>query len=130
VNVIDSSAWLEYFADGPNARHFAAPLQRPRELIVPSICLTEVFKIVSRQAGDASALQAMALMQQAAVVDLDRNLAILAARLGLAHRLPLADSIVYATARAFDATVWTQDDDFEGLEAVRYVPKAEKRSGA
>ncbi|OFV89447.1 MAG: twitching motility protein PilT [Acidobacteria bacterium RBG_16_70_10] len=124
MNVVDSSAWLEYFADGPNARRFSTPLRQTRDLLVPSICLTEVFKGISRQAGDAAALQAMALMQQGVVVELDRHLAVFAARLGLAHRLPLADSVVLATARAFGAVVWTQDADFKGLEGVRYFPAA------
>ena len=123
MNVVDSSGWLEYLADGPGAKHFAAPLQQTRDLLVPSICLTEVFKVVSRQTGDAAALQSVSLMQQATIIELDRGLAILAARFGLAHRLPLADSIILASARAFEATVWTQDEDFKGLEGVRYFPK-------
>jgi predicted nucleic acid-binding protein len=123
VNLVDSSGWLEYLANGRNAGRFAAPLEKTSELIIPSACLTEVFKVVSRQRGEAAALQAVALMQQGLVVDLDRDLAILAARLGLVHKLPLADSIVFATGRAFEATVWTQDEDFEGLENVRYFPR-------
>jgi predicted nucleic acid-binding protein len=123
VNAVDSSGWLEYFADGPNARHFEAPLERTAELVVPSICLTEVFKVIARQRSEQHALQAVALMQQAMVVDLDRDIALFAARAGLIHRLPLADSVVLATARACDALVWTQDEDFEGLDGVRYFPK-------
>ncbi|HJS72781.1 MAG TPA: type II toxin-antitoxin system VapC family toxin [Vicinamibacteria bacterium] len=123
MNAVDSSGWLEYLAEGPNARHFADPLERTAELIVPSLCLTEVFKIVARQRGELDALQAVALMQQAKVIDLDRDIALFAARAGLIHRLPLADSIVLATARAYAAIVWTQDVDFEGLESVQYFPK-------
>lgn len=130
MNVVDSSGWLEYFADGPNAKHFAVPLHDTRDLIVPSICLTEVFKVVSRQAGDPAALQAIAVMQQGAVMELDRDLAILAGRVGLAHKLPLADSIILATARAFGAVVWTQDQDFDGLKGIRYFRKAGKGGDA
>lgn len=119
-HVVDSSAWLEYFADGPNAQHFAAVIEKPAQLLVPSITLLEVFKRVSQQRNDAMALQCVAVMQQSTVVDLDGPLAIRAATLGPRHRLPLADSIVYATAQSTGATVWTQDADFEGLAGVKY----------
>lgn len=124
MNVVDSSAWLEYFADGPNAQHFAAPIEKPDDLLVPAITLYEVFKRVAQQRDDGAALQCVAVMQQGSVVDLDAALAICAAAVGLRHRLPLADSIVYATAQRAKATVWTQDADFEGLPGVRYLPKA------
>ena len=122
-HVVDSSAWLEYFADGPNAQHFAGVIEKPAQLLVPSITLLEVFKRISQQRDDAMALQCVAVMQQSVVVDLDAALAIRAATLGQRHRLPLADSIIYATAQAAGATVWTQDADFEGLAGVRYWPK-------
>lgn len=123
MNVVDSSAWLEYFADGPNADHFAAPIEEPAALLVPSITLLEVFKRVSQQRSEDAALQCVAVMQQGTVVELDAALALRAAALGLRHRLPLADSIVYATAQASEATVWTQDADFEGLSGVQFHPK-------
>jgi predicted nucleic acid-binding protein len=94
-----------------------------RRLVVPSVCLLEVFKVVARQRGEGDALQAVAIMQQGDVVDLDGALALSAARLGVDHKLPLADSIVYATARAVGGVVWTQDEDFDGLPEVQYVPK-------
>lgn len=122
-NVVDSSAWLAYFADEPSAEEFAPPIEDVRRLVVPAVCLLEVFKIVARQRGEGEALQAVAVMQQGAVVDLDGALALSAARVGLDFKLPLADSIVYATARAVAGIVWTQDDDFSGLADVRYVPK-------
>jgi len=115
-NVVDSSAWLAYFADEPTAGTFAAA--------IAAVCLLEVFKVVARQRGDGAALQAIAVMQQGRVVDLDAPLALAAASLGSAHGLPLADSMVYATARAVGGLVWTQDDHFDGLDGVRYVPKA------
>lgn len=123
MNVVDSSAWLEYFADGPGAESFAATIERPEALLVPTITLLEVFKRVAQQRGEGAALQCVALMQQGSVVDLDAHLAVQAAGLGLRHKLPLADSIVYATARRGNATLWTQDGDFEGLPGVRYFPK-------
>lgn len=123
MNVVDSSAWLEYFADGPNAQHFAAPIEKPGKLIVPSITLLEVFKRVAQQRDENAALQCIAVMQQGSVVDLDRALALSAAAMGLRHKLPLADSVIYATAQSRDALVWTQDADFDGLPGVRFWPR-------
>jgi predicted nucleic acid-binding protein len=122
MNVVDSSAWLEYFADGPNAQHFAAPIEDTANQVVPSITLLEVFKRIARQRDEATALQYVALMQQGRVVELDAALALSAAALGLRYKLPLADSIIYATAQQAGATVWTQDADFDGLVGVRYWP--------
>ena len=121
-NVVDSSAWLEYFADGPNAGHFAAAIEDTSALVVPSITLLEVFKRISRQRDEGTALQYIAVMQQGRVVDLDAALALRAASLGRRHKLPLADSVIYATAQRAGAIVWTQDSDFEGLEDVRFWP--------
>src|SRR5687768_3328310 len=118
MNVVDSSAWLEYFADGPNAGRFAAAIEKPDDLLVPSITLLEVFKRVVQQRDEGAALQCVAVMQQGAVVELDAALALKAAALGLRHKLPLADSIVYATAQNGRALVWTQDADFDGLPDV------------
>ena len=126
MNVVDSSAWLEYFANGSNAGYFAAAIEDVAELVVPSLTLLEVFKRVYQQRGEGPALQAVALMQQGAVVDLTAPLALAAARLGADHKLPLADSVVLATARAFEATLWTQDADFEGLPDVRFRAKRPK----
>ena len=124
LNVVDSSGWLEYFADGPGARHFAAAIEGVSTLLVPTVCLLEVFKIVLREHDENDALQAVALMQQGQVVELDASLALAAAQVGVTRRLPLADSVVYATAQAFGAVLWTQDEDFDGLEDVRYFRKA------
>ncbi|WP_019024018.1 MULTISPECIES: type II toxin-antitoxin system VapC family toxin [unclassified Thioalkalivibrio] len=123
MNVVDSSAWLEYFADGPNADVFADAIETTAELIVPTISLYEVFKRVLQQRGEAAALQAAALMQQGELIDLTGPLALSAASLGNQHALPLADSIIYATARAHQADLWTQDADFDGLPGVHYIPK-------
>lgn len=123
MNVVDSSGWLEYFAEGPNADFFAAGIENVAELIVPSISIYEVFKRVLQQRGESEALQAISVMQQGLVVDLDASLALRAARISIDSRLPMADSMILATARAHDATLWTQDSDFAVMEGVRYVEK-------
>jgi predicted nucleic acid-binding protein len=123
MNIVDSSGWLEYFADGPNADFFARPIQDLCQLVVPTLNLYEVFKRIAQQRGEGDALQAIAVMQQAAVVDLTSPLALDSARLSLEAHLPMADSIILATARAFDATLWTQDADFKNMKGVRYIEK-------
>lgn len=123
-NVVDSSGWLEYLADAASADFFAPAIEAPENLVVSALSILEVFKWVLRERGEDAALQAAALMQQGSVVDLDVAQAIRAAKLGLEHKLPLADSVILATAWACDAVLWTQDADFEGLEGVRYRPKA------
>ena len=122
-SVVDSSGWLEYLADAPGADFFASVIEDPEHLIVPSLSILEVFKWVLRERGEDAALQAAALMQQGDLVDLDVSIATRAAKLGLEHKLPLADSVMLATARAYEAVLWTQDADFEGLQGVRYQPK-------
>ncbi len=124
VHVVDSSGWLEYLADARNSDFFAPVIEQPEQLIVPALSILEVFKWVLRERGESQALQAAALMQQGRVVDLDVALSIQAAKFGVEHRLPLADSVMLATAYAFEATLWTQDIDFEGLPGVQYQPKA------
>jgi len=123
MNVVDSSGWLEYFADGPNATEFAKPVQATNTLVVPSISLFEVFKRVMTQRGEDAALEAIALMRQGRVVPLDDVLALDGARLSVEHRLPMADSIILATALAHKATLWTQDADFEHVPGVRYIAR-------
>jgi len=123
MNAVDSSAWLEYFANGPNADFFADAIENIGDLLVPSICIYEVFKRVLQQRGEHEALQATALMQQGEIVGLDPSLALEAARLSLETGLPMADSIVLATARSRQATLWTQDSDFEGMASVKFKGK-------
>ena len=120
MNVVDSSAWLEYFANGPNAAFFAPAIEKTAELLVPSLTLYEVFKRVLQQCDEGSALQAVAVMQQGTVVDLDAPLALAAARLSIEHRLPMADSMILGTARFHAAVLWTQDADFKGIPGVEY----------
>jgi len=123
MNVVDSSAWLEYFADGPNAGFFAPAIERTDTLLVSVISLYEVFKKVSQARDEDHALQAIASMQHGRVVELDGPLALYAARLSVEKRLPMADSIILATARLHRAILWTQDADFEGLPGVRFRPR-------
>ncbi|BCO30309.1 hypothetical protein TspCOW1_04120 [Thiohalobacter sp. COW1] len=123
MNVVDSSGWLEYFADAPNADFFSTPVLDTEKLLVPSISLLEVFKRVCQQRDENAALSAIALMRQGEIIDLDGDLALTAAKLGMDHKLPLADSVILACARAHNATLWTQDADFEGLKQVKYIPK-------
>lgn len=122
-NVVDSSGWLEYFGGTPNASFFAGAIEDVARLIVPSITILEVFKRVMLVRGEAEALMAAAHMQQGNVVDLDQFLAVDAARLGIEWKLPLADSVVLATARRHGATLWTQDADFEKIAGVRFIAK-------
>ena len=120
MNVVDSSAWLEYFADGPNAGEFAEAIADTERLLVPSITLFEVFKRVRVQRDPAAALYAVAQMMRGRVVDLDAELAVAAAALSAETGLAMADSVVLATARGADATLWTQDSDFDGMDGVEY----------
>lgn len=119
LNLVDSSGWIEYFTAGTGADFFSAAIEDTERLLVASLGVLEVFRWVLREKSEGAALQAVALMQQGRVVDLDSALAIGAARTRLLHHLPLADSVVYATARAQSAILWTQDADFEGLPGVR-----------
>ena len=121
MNVVDSSGWMEFFADGPNADAFAEPLADPLTLVVPVITVYEVFMQVLLQRDETAALEAVALMQQGEIVDLETPTALAAAKLSVDERLPMADALILATARRYGATLWTQDSDFEGLEDVRYV---------
>ncbi len=127
MNLVDSSGWLEYFADGPNARFFAPAVEAVGNLIVPTICILEVFKRVIQRRGEADALWVVAQMQQGKVIDLNTSLALSAAKLSFDLKLPLADSVILATARAYHAVVWTQDVDFERVEGVKYVAKRPAR---
>lgn len=124
MNVVDSSGWLEFFADSANAGNYAVPLCDTAALIVPSITIFEVFKVVCRQRGEDAALQAAALMQQGTVIDLTPALATLAAKTSLDLTLPMADSIILCTARLHNATLWTQDEHFAAIPGVRYFAKA------
>ena len=121
MNIVDSSGWLEYFSDGVNAGFFAPAVLKPAELIVPTVSLYEVFKRVLQQRDESQALRAVAAMQQGMVVELATPIALGAAKISADLRLPMADAIMLATARTHNATLWTQDAHFEGVEGARYV---------
>jgi len=120
MNLVDSSGWLEYFAEGPNAAFFAPAVEDAAHRLVSTINLYEVFKRVLQQRGEHAALQAVALMQQSTVVDVTAPISMEAAKISAEMKLHMADSLILATARAYDATVWTQDSDLDGLASGRY----------
>jgi predicted nucleic acid-binding protein len=129
MNIVDSSAWLAFFADEPHARDFLTPLSDAAALIVPTITIHEVFKVVLRESGEDAALKAAMAMHKGTIIALTAPLALAAAKLSLAHRLPMADGIILATAREFKAVIWTLDADFKNIRNVNYFPKG-KRKGA
>ena len=124
MNVVDSSGWLEYFADGPGADFFSSAIENTPKLIVPAISLYEVYKRIYQQRGREFALQATASMQLGDVVHLDETLALEAAEFSADSKVPMADSMIYVTARMHGATLWTQDIDLEPFPGVRYQAKS------
>jgi toxin FitB len=123
MNIVDSSGWLEYFGKGANGKLFAPVIQKTDELLVPTIIIYEVFKKVSLEKDEEEALKAFGLMTSGKVIDLTREIAITAAALSIEHKIPMADSLILASAYQFNATLWTQDEHFKGLENVKYFPK-------
>lgn len=123
MNLVDSCGWLEYFANGPNADFYAPALEDPGSLIVPTICILEVFKRILQQRGENAALQAAAAMHQGLIVSLDASLALRAARIANDLKLPLADSVILATGQTYLGVIWTQDAHFKGLPGVKYTEK-------
>lgn len=124
MNIVDSSGWLEYFINGSNVDFFAPIIENVEDVLVPTISLFEVYKRVLLEKGRNDALEAVAIMKGSRVIDLDDNLALVAAELSCEFKLPLADSIILATARSNDATLWTQDAHFKDLEGVEYIEKS------
>ena len=123
MNVVDSSGWLEYLVDGPKASSFEKPLEDLGDLIVPTICLFEIFKVILRERGEDDALQAIALMKQGKVADLTAEIALEAAKISHDHKIPMADSVVLATARTYEATIWTMDSDLKKFDRVKFFQK-------
>ena len=123
MRVVDSSGWLEYFAQGPNATFFAPAIQETDSLVVPAICMYEVFKLVLAQRGEEAALQAAGILSLGTSANLTPEIAIEAARISLDLKIAMADSIILATSQAYNATLLTQDADFEGLDGVAYIEK-------
>jgi len=122
MNIVDSSGWLAYFADEPNAKHFLTPLNDPDSLVVPTLTIYEVFKVVLRESSENEALQAAAAMRRGRVVDLTASIAIAASKISLERKIPMADSIILATAKQFEAIIWTQASDFKNIGDVKYFP--------
>ncbi|OIP99725.1 VapC toxin family PIN domain ribonuclease [Candidatus Wirthbacteria bacterium CG2_30_54_11] len=126
MNLVDSSGWLEYLVEGPNASFFASALENTDDLIVSVINMYEVFKKITRERSEDSAWQVVGLMNQAYVVQIDTVLALEAARLSIDVHLPMADSLILTTARRHQAVLWTQDAHFSGLDGVRFIAKQSK----
>jgi len=122
MNLVDSSGWLEFLFGGRNAGVFAPIIENTAMLVVPTICLYEVFKKVNAVADEARALQVVAQMKQGCVADVTEEIALRAALISLRHRLPMADSLILSTAWARRADLWTQDEHFVGLPGVKYLP--------
>ena len=124
MNVVDSSGWLEYLSDGPRAASYKAAIKDEEHLLVPTICLYEVFKITLARAGEEQAINVAGLMSFGRIIDLDREIALAAAQISIQHKIPMADSVIYATARANEAILWTQDEHFKGLPGVKLVRRS------
>jgi predicted nucleic acid-binding protein len=123
MNIVDSSGWLEYFAEGSNADFFAPAIEDTKNLLVPVICIYEVFKKLLLQSGLSEAQTHVSDMKQGKIIEIDESLALSAAKLSADLKLPMADSLVLAAARANNATLWTQDEHFKNLDGVRYIEK-------
>ena len=123
MNIVDSSGWLEYFSGGPNADSYEKPLSELETLIVPTICIYEVFKVILREKDEDSALQAIALMLQGKIIELNTEISLNAAKVSIEYKIPMADSIILSTGLLYDSTIWTQDKDFKKLPNVRYFDK-------
>jgi predicted nucleic acid-binding protein len=126
MNVVDSSGWIEYVTDEENADFFELPISDQGHLIVPTICLYEVFKRVLREFGEDRALDVIGLMSLGEIAELDRQTALDAAQISTELKLAMADSIILATARIHNATLWTQDEHFKDLEGVKFIEKKTK----
>ena len=123
MNIVDSSGWLEYFAEGGNADFFAPAIEDTKNLLVPVICICEMFKKLLQQSGDNEAQIHVSDMKQGKIIEIDESLALSAAKLSADLKLPMAGSLILATARANDAVLWTQDEHFKDLDGVRYIEK-------
>ena len=123
MNVVDTSGWLEYFTESANAAFFAPAIEDTEHLIVPVICIYEVFKKVLQSQGQAMAEVHVADLVKGKVVDVETSLAMSAAMLSAELKLPMADSLILAVAREQQATLWTQDEHFKGMPGVQYIEK-------
>ncbi|MCE7918255.1 MAG: VapC toxin family PIN domain ribonuclease [Anaerolineae bacterium] len=126
MNIVDSSGWIEFAADEENADFFKRAILNADNLLIPTVCIYEVFKRVMREFGEEIALEIIAQMSSGRIVELDRQIAINAAKISNESKLAMADSIILATARIFNATLWTQDEHFKNIEGVKYIEKTYK----
>lgn len=124
---LDSSAWIEVAHGGTNAKIFLKAAVAMDRVIVSTITLYEIWKYTVTNADEVRAGQLVDVLLQANVVAPDPDIAIAAAKLGIRHKIAMADALIYATSLAREATLWTQDGDFEGLPHVKFVPKTENR---
>ncbi|HYU23600.1 MAG TPA: type II toxin-antitoxin system VapC family toxin [Thermoanaerobaculia bacterium] len=125
--VLDSSGWIEFFADGPHGDEFASRLRQPATVLTPTIAIYEVYKWLKRERAEEEALQAVATMKKTKVVDLTEELALTAADLSLAHNLAMADAMMLAAARAHNAELLTTDSGFDGLSGVTVFSKKQPK---
>jgi predicted nucleic acid-binding protein len=123
MNVVDSSGWMEYLQDTPRADLFAAAIEDRNHLLVPTIALFEVHRVLSRSLDARLVNRCLDVMRLGRVLDLTDARAVAAAQIAARHKLAMADAAMYTIAREFDATFWTQDADYQGLDGVRYQPK-------
>ena len=123
MNVVDTSAWLAWFAEEENAGIFKNAITNTEELLVPVICLYEVFKVLLREKSETDALLAVSIMQQGKVIDIDQEIALNAAKFSSEYKIPMADSMIYAISHKHTAILWTQDTDFKGLPGVKFFEK-------
>jgi predicted nucleic acid-binding protein len=123
MNLVDSSGWLVYLADSKNAKLFAPAIEKTDELMVSTINIYEVYKKILHEKDENSAIQVIGLMQQAKVIVVNSSIAIQAAKLSFEQKIPMADSIIYITAKQNNGIVWTQDSDFKDLDDVKYFKK-------
>jgi predicted nucleic acid-binding protein len=123
MNIVDSSGWLEYFTEGSNAEFFAPAIENTKNLLVPVICIYEVFKKILLQSGVSAAQTHISDMKLGKIIEIDESLALSAAKISFDLKLPMADSLILATARTNDAILWTQDEHFKDLDGVKYIEK-------
>jgi predicted nucleic acid-binding protein len=123
MNIVDSSGWLEYFAEGKNVEFFTDAIEDAEHLLVPVICIYEVFKRLTQLRGLSAAQTHIGDMHTGQILDIDESLALSAAQISIESKLPMADSLILAAARANHATLWTQDEHFKGMADVKYVQK-------
>ena len=123
MNLVDSCGWLEYFSDGANADFFEAALKDTKNLLVPTICIYEVFKKILFERGENPAFQAVGIMNQGTVLGLDFGLAIQSAKLSQEYKMPFVDSVILASARQYEAVIWSQDEHFKDIKSIRYIAK-------